>query len=63
MIEAKVFKLSSKGNQVPPSGGCVDGKQGDHIILAPAYNIRDSQLDEIVDKLARTLDRVFASAQ
>lgn len=45
-----------------PSGGCVDGKNGDHIILAPAYNIRDSQLDEIVDKLARTLDRVLGSA-
>ncbi|HVJ35083.1 MAG TPA: aspartate aminotransferase family protein [Terriglobia bacterium] len=45
-----------------PSGGCVDGKNGDHIILAPAYNIPDSQLDEIVDKLGRSLDLVLGAA-
>jgi len=44
-----------------PSGGCVDGKNGDHIILAPAYNITESQLDEIVDKLALAMDRVLGS--
>lgn len=42
-----------------PSGGCVDGKNGDHIILAPAFNIADSQLDEIVDKLAATIEQVL----
>jgi len=45
-----------------PSGGCVDGKNGDHIILAPAYNMPDSQLDEIVDKLGRSMDRVLGTA-
>ncbi len=45
-----------------PAGGCVDGKNGDHIILAPAYNIADGQIDEIVDKLGRTLDRVVGPA-
>jgi hypothetical protein len=45
-----------------PSGGCVDGKNGDHIILAPAYNIADSQIVEIVEKLGRTLERVVGHA-
>lgn len=44
-----------------PSGGCVDGKNGDHIILAPAYNLADTQIDEIVDKLSRSLDRVLGA--
>jgi hypothetical protein len=44
-----------------PSGGCVDGKNGDHIVLAPAYNMPDRQIDEIVGKLGRSLDRVLGS--
>ena len=42
-----------------PSGGCIDGKNGDHIVLAPAYNITDSELDELVDKLSLTISRVL----
>ncbi|HEY4164340.1 MAG TPA: aspartate aminotransferase family protein [Dongiaceae bacterium] len=38
-----------------PSGGCVDGKQGDHIILAPPYNVTPAQIDEIVNKLGVAL--------
>ncbi len=42
-----------------PSGGCVDGKNGDHIILAPAYNITEGQLDEIIDKLSAAVGKVL----
>lgn len=38
-----------------PAGGCVDGRSGDHILLAPPFNLADSQLDEIVEKLGRAL--------
>jgi adenosylmethionine-8-amino-7-oxononanoate aminotransferase len=38
-----------------PSGGCVDGRQGDHIILAPPYNLTEAQVGEIVEKLAASL--------
>ncbi|MBL8708712.1 MAG: aspartate aminotransferase family protein [Rhodospirillaceae bacterium] len=38
-----------------PAGGCVDGRRGDHVLLAPPFNISDGQLDEIVDKLGRAL--------
>ena len=34
-----------------PMGGTVDGKQGDHILLAPPFIITDSQLDELIEKL------------
>jgi adenosylmethionine-8-amino-7-oxononanoate aminotransferase len=38
-----------------PAGGCIDGRSGDHILLAPPFNLADSQLDEIVEKLGRAL--------
>jgi adenosylmethionine-8-amino-7-oxononanoate aminotransferase len=31
-------------------GGTVDGRRGDHILLAPPYNIDDSQEQELVEK-------------
>ena len=43
-----------------PSGGCIDGKSGDHIILAPPYNVTEPQIGEIVDKLSAALDAAIA---
>jgi len=37
------------------SGGCIDGRQGDHIILAPPYNLSEAQVGEIVEKLGAAL--------
>jgi adenosylmethionine-8-amino-7-oxononanoate aminotransferase len=42
-----------------PTGGCVDGKQGDHVILAPTYNTTPAQIDEIVGKLGAALARAL----
>ncbi|OSQ47831.1 aspartate aminotransferase family protein [Marivita geojedonensis] len=35
-----------------PMSGTIDGKTGDHVLLAPPFIIEDGQLDELVDKLA-----------
>ncbi len=43
-----------------PSGGCIDGKSGDHIILAPPYNLTEVQIGEIVDKLSTALSAAIA---
>jgi hypothetical protein len=45
-----------------PSGGCIDGIQGDHIVLAPPFILADSQVDEVVDRLGKTLERALAGA-
>jgi adenosylmethionine-8-amino-7-oxononanoate aminotransferase len=50
-----------RGLLVYPSGGTVDGRQGDHILLAPPYNVADEELDTIVDLLADTLGSVLPS--
>jgi adenosylmethionine-8-amino-7-oxononanoate aminotransferase len=42
-----------------PSQGNVDGVAGDHVILAPPYIATRDELDEIVDKLAISLDQVM----
>jgi adenosylmethionine-8-amino-7-oxononanoate aminotransferase len=41
-------------------GGCVDGVAGDHVVLAPPYVVTDVELDEIVDRLGRSIDQAIA---
>jgi len=41
-------------------GGTVDGRIGDHVLLAPPYIISEGELDELVDKLAQSVDAVLA---
>lgn len=41
-----------------PAGGTVDGRRGDHVLLAPPYIISEAEIDELVGKL----DGAVASA-
>lgn len=41
------------------AAGCVDGTRGDHILLAPPYNVNKDEIDIIVETTARVLDHVF----
>ena len=38
-----------------PMGGTLDGRQGDHVLLAPPFILDEPQLDELVDKLSRAI--------
>lgn len=38
-----------------PMAGTIDGKRGHHILIAPAFIIEESQLDEIVYKLKKSI--------
>lgn len=42
-----------------PVGGNVDGVNGDVVILAPPYNSSDSELGEMVDKMATSIHQVL----
>lgn len=44
-----------------PMGGTIDGKRGDHILLAPPFIISRDQIGELVDKLAKGLKAALAS--
>ena len=39
-----------------PGGGTADGESGDHVLIAPPFNVTQSQIEEIVAKLASALD-------
>lgn len=43
-----------------PMGGTVDGRQGDHVLLAPPFICEPDQLAEVVDKLTAALSVVTA---
>jgi adenosylmethionine-8-amino-7-oxononanoate aminotransferase len=40
-------------------GGTVDGQQGDHVLLAPAFTCTVSHLEELVDKLGAAVEAVL----
>lgn len=45
-----------------PMAGTLDGVSGDHVLLAPPYIITEAQLDEILDKLKRSIEQVVGTA-
>ena len=44
-----------------PMGGTIDGRQGDHAILAPPYTVTAAQVDMIVDRFGDAVDAALAS--
>jgi adenosylmethionine-8-amino-7-oxononanoate aminotransferase len=47
---------------VYPSAGTIDGRLGDHVIVAPAYNVTADRIDEIVKRLGRAIDKAVRAA-
>jgi Adenosylmethionine-8-amino-7-oxononanoate aminotransferase len=43
-----------------PMGGTIDGRRGDHILLAPPFIISDGQIDELVDKLSTAIETTLS---
>ena len=43
-----------------PMGGTIDGRQGDHVLLAPPFILTDDQVGELVDKLDLALDKALS---
>ncbi len=46
-----------------PAGGTVDGRRGDHVLLAPPYIITPGQIDELAAKLSRAVERATRAAR
>jgi hypothetical protein len=42
-----------------PGSGTVDGKSGDHVLLAPAFNVTSSEVKMIVDRAALVIEAFF----
>ena len=50
----------ARGLLVYPMGGTVDGRYGDHILLAPPFIVTDDELALIVERLAEAVDAAIA---
>jgi len=46
----------ANGLMVYPMGGTIDGRRGDHVLIAPPFIVSEAQLDEVVDRLATAID-------
>ncbi|QTP55630.1 aspartate aminotransferase family protein [Billgrantia sulfidoxydans] len=61
-VHARVKQAAMQaGLMCYPMGGTIDGRQGDHILLAPPFILAESHLDEIVDKLDIALRSALGS--
>ena len=56
-VKAAAFE---RGMLVYPGSGTVDGVRGDHVLLAPPYNVTDGEIDVIVERLSLALDAALA---
>ncbi|MEW6478887.1 MAG: aspartate aminotransferase family protein [Pseudomonadota bacterium] len=50
----------AEGLMIYPMGGTVDGRCGDHVLLAPPFISSEGEIDQIVARLRRSLDRVVS---
>lgn len=49
------------GIAVYPGSGTADGIAGDHIIIAPPYNVSRAEIDEISERVSRLVADYFAA--
>lgn len=49
----------ARGLLIYPGGGTADGRSGDHILMAPPYNVTEDELDTIVGLLGETVAAVL----
>ncbi|MDF1585138.1 aspartate aminotransferase family protein [Marinimicrococcus flavescens] len=52
-----------RGLMVYPMGGTVDGRQGDHVLLAPPFIVGPSDVETIVERLGEAVEAALASVQ
>ena len=63
-LNAKVKQAAfDAGLMCYPMGGTIDGRRGDHVLIAPPYTIDASHVDAIVGGLKAAIDAATASAR
>ncbi|HEY8368816.1 MAG TPA: aspartate aminotransferase family protein [Thermodesulfobacteriota bacterium] len=53
----------ARGLLVYPMGGTIDGRSGDHVLLAPPFIVEDAHLETIADRLGEAVDAALAAAR
>lgn len=61
-LHARIKKAAmDHGLMCYPMGGTLDGRSGDHILLAPPFTLEDHHLDELTDKLDNAIRDALGS--
>ena len=60
---AGYFAAMAQGLMVYPMAGTVDGKNGDHILIAPPFISSEADLTAIVARLGKAVDVALASCR
>jgi hypothetical protein len=50
----------ARGLMVYPMGGTVDGRRGDHVLLAPPFIVDSETIATIVERLGEAVDAALA---
>ena len=53
----------ARGLMVYPMGGTVDGRSGDHVLLAPPFIVDEPDLEQITLRLRGAIDAAIATIQ
>jgi len=53
----------ARGLMVYPMGGTIDGRHGDHVLLAPPFIVGDTELDLLAERLAGALDAALGEVR
>ncbi|MEX0827829.1 MAG: aminotransferase class III-fold pyridoxal phosphate-dependent enzyme, partial [Haliea sp.] len=62
-LHARVKKEAmARGLMCYPMGGTIDGKHGDHVLLAPPFIVNSLDVQNIVDRLGSAIDAAIATA-
>jgi adenosylmethionine-8-amino-7-oxononanoate aminotransferase len=62
-VHAKIkAEAMARGLMVYPMGGTLDGRQGDHVLLAPPFIASEDELDQIVERLHGAIDAAVGAA-
>ncbi|MCZ7661069.1 MAG: aspartate aminotransferase family protein [Xanthobacteraceae bacterium] len=51
----------ARGLMVYPMGGTIDGRNGDHVLLAPPFIVTPAEVDMIVERLGAAVDAALAA--
>jgi adenosylmethionine-8-amino-7-oxononanoate aminotransferase len=61
-IAGKVKKAAFEAGLICyPMAGTIDGRRGDHVLLAPPFIITEAQVGELVEKLGTAMERALAA--
>ena len=63
-LNARIKRAAmGRGLMCYPMGGTIDGRQGDHILLAPPFIIGEAEVATIVERLGDAVDAAIAGLE